>query len=246
MKENVFFKDEIAKKTGVSQDLLDQLDKSKIIVPAGITEGRVPFYSEDVIRHINHVKKLLEMGYEMEEIEKIKKKVGLPKTSGAAAKGPASKSYLTVGGLADSVGVSVRTIKHWEEKGIIEAEMRTEGGFRLYPELYIYLCKLVKDLQLFGYTLEQIKNISDHFRTFLKIKSDINAFAPEKTHQKLEDMLKEIKLLRERMGLLKEGIERWDELVTKKSREILQLQKENQKLHKGAKEKSGEQKSKST
>lgn len=246
MKENVFLKDEITRKTSVSSDLLDQFDKLKIIVPAGFTEDRVPFYSEDVIRHINYVKKLLEMGYGMEEIEKIVKKVGLPRVSGATGKGAVSKNYLTVGGLADSVGVSVRTIKHWEEKGIIEAEMRTDGGFRLYPELYIYLCKLVKDLQLFGYTLEQIKTISDYFRNFLKIKADLKAFPADITQQKLEDMINEIKSLRERMSLLSEGIERWEELVSKKYREILHLQKENQKLHKDSREKNGEQISKDT
>ena len=43
-----------------------------------------------------------------------------------------NNSYLTVGNLADKIGVSPRTIKHWEDKGIIEPDMRSDGGFRLY------------------------------------------------------------------------------------------------------------------
>ncbi|MCK7489606.1 MAG: MerR family DNA-binding transcriptional regulator [Anaerotruncus sp.] len=42
-------------------------------------------------------------------------------------------SFLTVGNLAERSGVSPRTIKHWEDKGIIEPDMRTRG--RLPPLL---------------------------------------------------------------------------------------------------------------
>ena len=56
--------------------------------------------------------------------------------------------YITISSLAEQVGVSPRTIKHWEEKGIIESEMRSAGGFRLYSQIYVYMCKLVKDLQI--------------------------------------------------------------------------------------------------
>ncbi len=228
MNENIFLRDEMLKKANISEDLFHQLEQLKVIQPAGVTEDQTVFYSETTIGHINYVKKLLEMGYRAEEIRTIVKKVGLPKLSSTKKEQPARK-YLTIGGLTAAVGVSARTIKHWEEKGIIEAEMRTEGGFRLYPEIYIYLCKLILDLQLFGYSLEQIKTISDYFRNFLKINGNSEEFSPEETTHKLEEMLEGIKDLRERMALLKEGIDRWQELVTKKSREIQALKKENQK-----------------
>jgi DNA-binding transcriptional MerR regulator len=232
MKGSVFFREELLKKASIAEDVLDQLEKSKVISPAGTTEDKVAFYSKAHIAQLNYVKKLLDMGYGMNEIEKIVKKVGLPKTDDVDVKGQVSKKYLTVGGLAESIGVSARTIKHWEEKGIIEADMRSEGGFRLYSDIYIYLCNLIKDVQLFGYSLEQIKTISDLFRLFLEIKKDIEGFTAAETEQCLKSMLAEIETLKDRMSLLKAGIERWDELVNKKSKEIVSLQKENQKRKK--------------
>jgi len=68
------------------------------------------------------------------------------------------KKHLTIGGLAKRVGVSARNIKHWEDKGIIEPDMRSEGGFRLYSQVFVYLCDLIKDLQLFGYKTGEKKN----------------------------------------------------------------------------------------
>lgn len=253
MKANVFFKDELIKKANVSEDLLDQLEKLKIMAPAGTTEDKVAFYTEGNIGQLTHIKKLMEVGYEIGEIEKIVKKVGLPKTADGDSKSNVSKKYLTVGGLAESVSVSTRTIKHWEEKGIIEADMRSDGGFRLYSEIYVFLCNLIQDLQLFGYSLEQIKNISDLFRLFLKIKEEMSKYSEEEIDGELKTMLDEIDTLRARMNLLKGGIERWEELVNKKSKEIVALQKENQKRKKAkpkepkepkeSKESAGEKKS---
>jgi len=134
-----------------------------------------------------------------------------------------------VGSLAEKVGVSARTLKHWEDKGIIEADMRSEGGFRLYSQIYIYLCKLVIDLQLFGYTLEEIKTISDLFRTFLSINADIESVTREECGKQLDTMCLEIDRLSEKMALLKEGIVRWEDLINKKRKEINSLKKRNQK-----------------
>ncbi len=204
------------------------MEAVKIIMPSGFTENNIPFYTSDSLEQIAYIKKLLEIGYGLDEINRITRKVGLPKTR-ALNKQPVTKKRLTIGGLAERVGISTRTIKHWEEIGIIEADMRSEGGFRLYSEIYIYLCNLIKDLQLFGYSLEEIKKISDLFRLFLQIEANNNRFSKRETDQKLNKMLREIKLFLNKMKLLKEGINRWEELLNKKTKEINNFKRKNQK-----------------
>ena len=56
-------------------------------------------------------------------------------------------------------GINVRTIKFWEEKGLIAPHRRTEGGFRLYRPGDVVLLSFIKDLQTFNYTLAEIGNI---------------------------------------------------------------------------------------
>jgi len=141
----------------------------------------------------------------------------------------AAVKHLTIGDLAEKVGVSPRTIKHWEEKGIIEADMRSSGGFRLYSEIYVYLCNLIRDLQLFGYSLEEIKEISDLFREFLVLNKNVEIYSRVASEKKLDTMLTEISALKERMKLLKSGIGRWEELVNKKVKEITALKRRNEK-----------------
>ena len=107
--------------------------------------------------------------------------------------------------------------------------MRTEGGFRLYPESYVFLCQLIRDLQLFGYTLEEIKAVSDDVRDFLAIEADLDAFPRAEVETKLEAMLAAIEALHEKMKLLEEGVDRWEDLLKKKKKEILGLKAKNRK-----------------
>jgi DNA-binding transcriptional MerR regulator len=98
--------------------------------------------------------------------------------------------------------------------------MRSEGGFRLYSEGYVYLCELIKDLQLFGYSLEEIKAISDLFRDFLALSQSLTAFSSAEAASKLLSMTEHIQSFEDKMALFKAGMERWENLLKKKKREI--------------------------
>jgi len=229
MKNSVMLRSELVKRTGIIEEFIQEIESAKVIKPMGLTDEKVPFYREAAVDQVNYIKKMTDLGYSMEEIQRVIKKVGFPKTLSVAENKGAAVKHLTVGDLAAKVGVSTRTLKHWEEKGIIEADMRSSGGFRLYSETYVYLCNLIKDLQLFGYSLEEIKRISGEFRDFLIMEKNIDIYTPKVTGKKLDAMSGEIKALKERMKLLKSGIGRWEELVNKKVKEINVLNKKNEK-----------------
>ncbi len=229
MKKNILSREEFLEKVNIDFQTLRSWESARLVKPAGFTEEGIPFYSERSVEQAMHIQNLINLGYGASEIKKIIKKVGLPNSRRKPADSEHTIQYLTVGNLAERAGVSPRTIKHWEDKGIIEPDMRSDGGFRLYPEVYVYLCNLIKDLQLFGYTLEQIKVISDFFRDFLTIRNNSTAYTREETSRKLDDMQKEIAILFDKMDLLKEGIQRWEDLLKKKKKEILSLENKNKK-----------------
>ena len=229
MNKNIFTRDEFLAKHDIREATLREWESARLIKPAGYTDGKIPVYSEETGERIGAIQRLTELGYEIEEIQKILKKVGLPKKIEKKKNTEEPAPYLTVGDLAERVGLSPRTIKHWEDKGIIEPDMRSEGGFRLYSGGYVYLCELVRDLQLFGYTLEEIKKVSEYFRYFLAIQENPDAFPKGEVSGKLDAMLTEIKVLFDKMGLLQKGIKRWENLLKKKRKEILDLKNKNPK-----------------
>ena len=129
-----------------SVDLIASLDDGKSLFPASaIEEGEL-------------IKKFRSLGYALPEIQKIKRSVGLP-VKDEKGHYVSRADFLTIGELAEKCSVNVRTIKFWEEKGLISPHKRTEGGFRLYRPSEVVRLSFIKDLQAFNYTLAEIGNI---------------------------------------------------------------------------------------
>jgi DNA-binding transcriptional MerR regulator len=63
--------------------------------------------------------------------------------------------------VADRVDLSLRTIRYYEEIGLVTPSGRTEGGFRLYTESDIDRLLLVKSLKPLGMPLELISELLD-------------------------------------------------------------------------------------
>jgi len=225
----LFLLEELSEAVKIPAELIVEWDSLKLIKAAGYTEDKIPYFTEEASAECEVIQSLVRLGYEPEDIIKIKKKVGMPRSIGEDSENKLKHKLLTVGELAERIGVSTRTIKHWEDKGIIESDMRSEGGFRLYSEQYIYLCSLIQDLQNFGYSLDEIKVISDYFRDFLAFESSLETFDKEKVSAKLELMFEEIEQLLSTMSRLKQGISRWEELLKNKKKEVTSIKNKNNK-----------------
>ena len=65
-----------------------------------------------------------------------------------------------IGEVADRTGVTQRTLRFYEEKGLLNPPERMDGGFRLYSERDIQRIGYIRRLQQFlGFTLAEIKEM---------------------------------------------------------------------------------------
>ena len=71
---------------------------------------------------------------------------------------------LRSGRVAESVGVSVETLRYYERRGIIAEPHRSPGGHRLYPEETITTLRAIKAAQRLGFTLDEAAELL-HART---------------------------------------------------------------------------------
>lgn len=72
----------------------------------------------------------------------------------------ANEAYLQIGEVAERTGVTQRTLRFYEEKGLLKPPGRLEGGFRLYSEDDIRRVEQIKRLQnLLGISLADIKEM---------------------------------------------------------------------------------------
>nr|WP_232234595.1 MerR family transcriptional regulator [Actinoplanes sp. N902-109] len=66
---------------------------------------------------------------------------------------------MQIGEAAERVGLSIRTIRHYEEAGLIVPSARSEGGFRLYTEPDLDRLRVVKRMKPLGFTLEEMRDL---------------------------------------------------------------------------------------
>lgn len=66
---------------------------------------------------------------------------------------------LQIGEVAESVGLSIRTIRHYDELGLVKPSGRSPGGFRLYTDDDIERLRLVKWLKPLQFSLEEIQEL---------------------------------------------------------------------------------------
>jgi DNA-binding transcriptional MerR regulator len=70
------------------------------------------------------------------------------------------KAYLQIGEVAERTGVTQRTLRFYEEKGLLKPPSRLDGGFRLYSEEDVERVERIKTLQsLLGLSLADIKEM---------------------------------------------------------------------------------------
>lgn len=71
----------------------------------------------------------------------------------------AGERLLKVGEVAYLTGLSVKTLHHYEERGLAKPVGRTETGYRLYGEEEVARLKFIKRAKLLGLTLEEIREL---------------------------------------------------------------------------------------
>lgn len=63
---------------------------------------------------------------------------------------------MQIGEIAERVGLSLRTIRFYEEVGLVIPDARSSGGFRLYSESAVARFELIKKMKPLGFSVEEI------------------------------------------------------------------------------------------
>ena len=66
-----------------------------------------------------------------------------------------------IGEVAQRVDLSLRTVRYYEEMGLITPEERTHGGFRLYTEKNIERLFLIKQMKPLGFSVQEMRDLLD-------------------------------------------------------------------------------------
>jgi len=82
-----------------------------------------------------------------------------PSRAGATGTGPSRTGLMQIGQVAERTGLSLRTIRWYEEEGLVGPTTRTGGGFRLYSEQDVARLEVIKQMKPLGFSLEEMRQL---------------------------------------------------------------------------------------
>ncbi|WP_203184240.1 MerR family transcriptional regulator [Streptomyces pratensis] len=69
--------------------------------------------------------------------------------------------HMQIGEVAARTELSLRTIRHYEETGLVIPSARSQGGFRLYTEADVQRLMVIRRMKPLGFTLDQMRDLLD-------------------------------------------------------------------------------------
>lgn len=124
-------------------------------------------------------------------------------------------NYYPIGNLAKMAGLTTRTIRYYEERGLLNSIKRIEGGRRAYTNEDLRRLKFIKRLKLLGLTLAEMEELAEIYwinRTNKRVLPKLLELLDhhcEETDKRIKGLIK-----------LKEEINEYTERIRKKLADI--------------------------
>lgn len=67
--------------------------------------------------------------------------------------------HMQIGEVAERTKLSLRTIRHYEEVGLVPPSARSKGGFRLYTESDVQRLLLIRRMKPLDFTLDEMSDL---------------------------------------------------------------------------------------
>jgi len=107
-----------------------------------------------------------------------------------------------IGSVAKESGVPIKTIRYYEELGLLKTSGRTEGGFRIFSSDVLVRLNFIKRAQRLGLSLAEIKDFLD-IQDRGKLPCDHVQIELEDKISQIEQQIQQLQILKlELKGLL--------------------------------------------
>ena len=116
-----------------------------------------------------------------------------------------------IGELAEKTGLSLRTIRHYDEVGLLKPTGRTDGGFRLYTQGDFSRLMLIRRMKPLGFPLEEMTDLLRVIDTLSDSDSDSDTTVDPDVRRELDNFIIEAV---KRRAKLQEQLAMADEFLT--------------------------------
>lgn len=117
-----------------------------------------------------------------------------------------SGEQLKIGQVSKRSGVGVEALRFYEKSGLLPRPGRTYSGYRLYGEDVLERIAFIKQAQVLGFSLHEIKQLIDHKGTGHEPCEEVR----EIVRARLQELDERIKQMRKYRNELAATLEEWD------------------------------------
>jgi MerR family copper efflux transcriptional regulator len=113
-----------------------------------------------------------------------------------------------IGELCDRVALSQRTVRYYEEVGLVVPESRSKGGFRIYSRRHVTRLLVIKQMKPLGFSLEDMGAVLDSLD-----RAGADELRPEEAGELRQRLQLHAESVAERRAALEEQLEAADRLT---------------------------------
>jgi DNA-binding transcriptional MerR regulator len=95
------------------------------------------------------------------------------------------EALMQIGMVAERTELSIRTLRHYDDVGLVAPSARSSGGFRLYTDHDIDRLNTIRRMKPLGFTLDEMRRLLDSLDTLAddsatpQAKNSASAFVTE-------------------------------------------------------------------
>lgn len=124
---------------------------------------------------------------------------------------PDRGASMHIGEVAARTELSLRSLRHWEEVGLLVPSGRTEGGFRLYTEDDVDKILVIRRMKPLGFSLDQMRAAMADIETIRDAAADEDARTQARSRladvrddavERREKLVRQLEMADEFIGLL--------------------------------------------
>ncbi|MCW2769277.1 MAG: MerR family transcriptional regulator [Aeromicrobium sp.] len=131
--------------------------------------------------------------------------------SDATPTGTQPVGAMHIGEVAARTELSLRSLRHWEEVGLLRSSGRTDGGFRLYTEDDVEKILVIRRMKPLGFTLDEMKAVMADLETLrsgstepaARVRArDHLAEVKGEAHERRKKLVRQLEMADEFIGIL--------------------------------------------
>lgn len=118
-----------------------------------------------------------------------------------------SGKQLKIGEVSRLSGIGIEALRFYEKSGLLDRPGRTYSGYRLYDESVLERLAFIKQAQILGFTLDEIKQLIAHKSAGENPCAEVR----EIVRNRLEELTERIEQMIHYRDELKAALAEWDE-----------------------------------